>query len=242
MNARRLNEGYATDTIFANCKAHDGSSCAQIYVGVDSQFVSLEGMQYKSQMPRTLMNFIRTWGAMRFLWRDMAKEEDSKAVNDILRSILAPNRFSEPYNEHQNPAERKILDVKSGTRTVMDRTGTPSKWWLLCLFYVIYVLNHIALASLGWQTPIFRAFGITKDISPLMLFTWWEPVYYYDPDVPFPESREKIGRFAGFVDNVGDAFCFKVVTADTEEVIYRSVLRSALDDDNKNLRPSNLHP
>ena len=67
MNARRLNEGYATDTIFANCKAHDGSTCAQIYVGVDSQFVSLEGMQFKSQMPRTLMNFIRTWGAMRFL-------------------------------------------------------------------------------------------------------------------------------------------------------------------------------
>lgn len=111
MNARRLNEGYATDTIFANCKAQDGSPCAQIYVGVDSKFVSLESMQSKSQMPRRLLIFIRTWGAMHFLWRDMAKEEDIKAVNDILRSNLAPNRFSEPYNEHQNPAERKILDV-----------------------------------------------------------------------------------------------------------------------------------
>lgn len=93
----------------------------------------------------------------------------------------------------------------------MDRTGTPSKWWLLCILYVVYVLNHIALASLVWQTPIFRAFGVTKDISPLMLFTWWEPVYYYDADVPFPESREKLGRFAGCADNVGDAFCFKIV-------------------------------
>ena len=37
-------------------------------------------------------------------------------------------RNNKPYNEQQNPAERKILDVKSGTRTVMDRTGTPSKW------------------------------------------------------------------------------------------------------------------
>ena len=85
---------------------------------------------------------------MRFLWRDMAKEEDGKAVNHLLRSMQAPNRFSEPYNEQQNPAERKILDVKNGTRTVMDRTGTPAKWWLLCMMYVIYILNHLALASI----------------------------------------------------------------------------------------------
>ena len=84
------------DTIFANSKAHDGSTCAQIYVGVKSQFISLEGMTAKSEMPRTLLNFIRCWGAMKFLWRDMAKEEDSAAVNDILRSIQAPNSFSEP--------------------------------------------------------------------------------------------------------------------------------------------------
>jgi hypothetical protein len=155
MNVRRLNEGYATDTIFSNSKAHDGSTCAQIYVGVESKFVSLEGMKQKSEMPRTLLNFIRCWGAMRYLWRDMAKEEDSAAVNDILRAIVAPNRFSEPYNEHQNPAERRILDVKSGTRTVMDRTGTPAQWWLLCMTYVIYILNHIALSSLGWETPFF---------------------------------------------------------------------------------------
>ena len=58
----------------------------------------------------------------------MAKEEDIKAVNDLLCLIQAPNRFSEPYNEQQNPAERKILDVKSDTPTVMDRTGTPAKW------------------------------------------------------------------------------------------------------------------
>ena len=109
------------------------------------------------------------------------------------------------------------------------------------MMYVIYVMNHIALASLR-QNPIFCAFGTTSDITPLQLFTWWEPVYYYDQDLPFPDSREKIGRLAGFADVFGDAFCFKVVTVDTQEVIYRSVLRSATDEGNKNLRPSNRKP
>ena len=72
MNVRRLNEGYATDTIFANTKAHDGSTCAQIYVGVTSQSISPEGMKMKSEMPRTLLNLSRCWEAMRSLWRDMA--------------------------------------------------------------------------------------------------------------------------------------------------------------------------
>ena len=98
MNVRHLTEGFATDIIFFDCKAHDGSTYAQIYIYVDSQFVSLEGMSTKSQMPRTLLNFICTFGAMQHLWRDIAKEEDSKVVNDLLRNILAPNRFSEPYN------------------------------------------------------------------------------------------------------------------------------------------------
>ena len=106
------------------------------------------------------------------------------------------------------------------------------------MMYVIYILNHIVLASLSWPTPFFKAFGITRDISPLLLYRWWESVYYYDADMLFPKSREKLRRFAGFADNVGDAFCFKVVTSDTEQVIYRSVLCSALDKGNSNKRPS----
>ena len=58
--------------------------------------------------------------------------------------------------------------------------------------YVTYIMNHIALASLDWQTPYFHAFGITWDNSPLLLYQWWEFVYYYASDMPFPESREKV--------------------------------------------------
>ena len=52
----------------------------------------------------------------------------------------------------------------------------------------------------------------------------------------FPESREKLGHFAGFVDNVGDVFCFQIVSADNSQFRYRSVLRTALDTSNPNVR------
>ena len=67
-SVRRLNEGYAADMIFVNSKAHDGSICAEVYVSVTSQFISLEGMKTKSKMPHTLLNFIRCWGALQFHW------------------------------------------------------------------------------------------------------------------------------------------------------------------------------
>ena len=110
--------------------------------------------------------------------------------------------------------------------------------------YVTYIMNHIPLASLDWQTPYFRAFGTTRDISPFLLYQWWEPIYYYASDIPFHESREKLGHFAGFVDNVGDSFCFKIVSADNDQILYRSVLRSALDTTNSNFRavPEHLLP
>ena len=41
---------------------------------------------------------------------------------------------------------------------------------------------------------------------------------------------------------VFNSFCFKVVTSDTEEVICRSIIRSALDKGNSNQRPSNQPP
>ena len=59
--------------------------------------------------------------------------------------------------------------------------------------------------------------------------------------MPFPESREKLGHFAGFVDDVGDSFCFKIVSTDDNQILYRSVLRSALDTANPNFRAKPEH-
>ena len=229
LNVRRLDEDYATDTIFANTTAHDGSTCAQLFVGRKSMFTSVHGMKKESKFPSFLMDFIQSFGAMKGLFSDNAKSEISKAVTEILRQYHISDKHSEPYYQNQNPAERRIQEIKSMTNMTMDRVGAPPELWLLCMVYVVYILNRFAHATLNGQTPMYVGFGTTPDISALLLFYFYQRILYLDPGNSFPDSKEKCGRFVGIAENVGDALTFLVLTDDTHMVIGRSDVRPADD-------------
>jgi hypothetical protein len=78
--------------------------------------------------------------------------------------------------------------------------------------------------------------GTTNDISQLLYFSFYEPVYYHDDDSPFPSaSKECRGRWVGISENVGNFMTFKILTDDTQKIIYRSNLRSARDPNARNL-------
>ena len=63
--------------------------------------------------------------------------------------------------------------------------------------------------------------GSTPDISPLLTFSFMEPVYYKMNDASFPsDSNEKLGYFVGIAENVGHAMTYKVLTQDTMKVIF----------------------
>ena len=85
------------------------------------------------------------------------------------------------------------------------------------------------------------AFGHSVDISAYIQYEWWEPVYYLETDDPsFPQSKEKLGYFCGVAENTGELLTFKLYVPDTHQIIHRSVLRSAAnDDDHPNLRAIN---
>ena len=170
---------------------------------------------------------------------DNAKAETSQAVNDILRLYNIADLQTEPHHPWQNPAERRIQDVKATSNAIMDRTKTPGNLWLQCIMYVVYIMNRLAMETLNQRTPIEVAFGVTPDISCLLAclpFHWDEPVLYYKPDSSYPDSKECFGHFVGIAENVGDALTYLILTDDTQEIICRSVVRSALDLKNPNLR------
>ena len=41
-------------------------------------------------------------------------------------------------------------------------------------------------------------------------------IYFLEAEIPFPDSKEKVGCFVGIVENVGDELTFWRLTEDTE--------------------------
>jgi hypothetical protein len=94
--------------------------------------------------------------------------------------------------------------------------------------YVCFLLNNTWCEAID-DIPIHLSMGSTNDISPLLCFHFWEPVYNKLDDSDFPsDSREKRGHFVGISESVGHAMTFKILTDDTLKVIHRSNVRSAL--------------
>lgn len=227
LNRNRLRERYSTDTFFSSVPAIlTGATCAQIFVGAHSTYTAVYPMRNESHGPEILETFIANVGAPYHLMNDNAKMQTSEAWNKILRKYNISSSTTEPYHPWQNRSERRIQDVKRMSNRIMIHTSCPHELWTYCIMYSCDILNHTASKTLGWRTPIEVAFGITPDISALVQFAFYEPVYYYASD-PFPTTKELPGRFLGVAKNVGDALTYWVLTQ-SNQVIARSVLREAV--------------
>ena len=103
--------------------------------------------------------------------------------------------------------------------------------------YVCYILNHISTTSLGGQVPLQVLYGVTPDISIMLLNTFYQPVFYATHDQHFPsENEERAGFWVGFAEHCGDSLTHMVLDADTLKIVYRSALRlRTLKDPNKRL-------
>ena len=218
-NIPRRHEAVATDTVFSDTPAVDS--------GVKQALVAdAYPMKIGKQFVNTLEDNLRRRGAMDKLLSDSAKTEISNKVMDILRASHISNWHSEPYHQNQNPAECRYRTIKSWTNTVINRSGAPANCWLLCLIYVCYLLNHIACTALDGKIPLLALTGITPDISIILLFTFYQPVFYATYDQHFPsESEERAGYWVGFGEHCGHAMTHKILDHDTQKIIYRTAVR-----------------
>ena len=207
-NIPRCSEAVATDTIFSDTPAvDDGSTMAQFFCGRDTLVCVAYGIKSTKQFINTLSDNIRKRGAMDSLISDGGKYEISKQVTDLLHSLFIQDNQSEP--------------------TVMNTSGCPACCWLLCLQYICVVLNHLASPTLQGICPVQALEGTTPDISFMIHFSFYEPVYYRidssEPDLNFPSSsNEKKGYWVGFADNQGDRLTWRILTEDTQKIIIRS--------------------
>ena len=227
LNVPRRHEAVATDTVYSDTPAiHIGVKMAQLFVGKESLVSDIYPMRSGKQFVTTLEDNIHRHGAMDKLISDSAKNEISHKVKDILRAYNINGWQSEPYHQNQNPAEWMYRTIKAWTNTIMNRTGDPAHCWLLALQCVCYILYHISTASLGGQVPLQVLYGVTPDISILLLYTFYQPVFYATHDQHFPsDSKERASFWVGFAERCGDSLTHMVLDAVTLKIIYRSVIQ-----------------
>ena len=144
------------------------------------------------------------------LLSDSAKPVISNKAMDILGAYHISNCHCELYHQNQNHAEWRYRTIKSWTNTVMNRSGAPANCWLLGLIYVCYLFNHIVCTALDRKIPLLDVIHITTDISIILLFNFYQPVFYTTYDQNYPsESEERAGYWVGFGEH-----SFKVVRRD----------------------------
>ena len=189
LNVPHRLEAVATDTVYSDTPAVDsGVKQAQLFVGKESLVSDIYPMRSGKQFVNTLEDNICRCGAMDKPISDSAKTEISHKVKNILRAYNINDWQSEPYHQNQNPAEWRYRTIKAWANTIMNRTGAPAYCLLLTLQYVCYVLNHISTASLGGQVPHQVLYGVTPDISIMLLYTLYQPVFYATHDQHFYRS------------------------------------------------------
>ena len=176
------------------------------------------------------------WNALCPFFAQTSPPSIKDTFNVTTRHRTAPHiqhYHSEPYHQHQNKAANRFGLTKLYTNTVMNTSGCPACCWLLCLQYICVVLNHLASPTLQGICPVQDLEGTTPDISFMLHFSFYEPVYYRidssEPDFHFPSpSNEKKGYWVSFADNQGDRLTWKIHTEDTQKIIICSGVQSAL--------------
>ena len=240
LNVHRRNEPVATDTIWSDTPAlHSGFIAAQVFVGRFSLVTDVYGMVTDASFVHVLEDNIRKRGAMDMLISDRAKAQVSRKVQDILRMYCIKDYQSEPHHQHQNYAENRIRTLKQYTNRVLDRSGAPANLWLLACEYVTLLLNLTACEAIGFVVPLQKLTGQTQDVSALLQFHFYEPVYYA-VNHSFPAGgQERRGRWVGVAESVGDALTWKILPDGPHgsTLLFRSAVRSAAADaTDRNLR------
>jgi hypothetical protein len=232
LNVYRCQEDVACDIIYSDVPdIYDGSTDVVIFVGVNTQVTDVYGIKTDKQFVNTLEDNIIQPGAPLKLISDRGQAIVSHKVPDILRSFCINNWQSEPHQQHQNPVERRSQTIKNCTNRILDQTGAPAHTWLLAIQYVCFLLNHMYNETLK-SVPLTCLQGVTVDISALPRYHFWQPVFYKLSESSFPsESKEALGHVVGVSEHCGHALTYKVLSYESDVIIYCSLLRSATPDD-----------
>jgi hypothetical protein len=223
LKVRRVNDMCYVDTFFSSIPSIRGYTCWNLFAFKRTGLDIVYPMHKRSQSPGTLSSLLTDFGAPTTMKSDNAPEFKSKRWTSSLNTYVIKQEYTEAHHPNENLAERRGGAIKAATVHLMTLTSTPAEFWCFALEYVSILRSVLARRSLNWMSPHECFWGERPDIS-VFRFVFFQQVWYYDPRQPFPNARMLPGRFLGIAQNVGDAFCFLVLTEPNDNTTSRTVL------------------
>ena len=185
---------------------HSSVTMMQIFLGLSTGAVYGYPMKSESQYPYTLEDHIRKVGAPLGVLSDNAKAEIHGKAKDLQRMYCIDDGQSEPEYQHQNPAERKIQDIKRTMNNIMDRTGTPGGWWLLAAIFTLQLC--LVLPNANGDIPETLITGRPTDISRFTHFHFWQEVFVESHK---KGQKEEHARWCYPATDIGDELTYMVL-------------------------------
>ena len=161
--------------IYSHTPAHEsGVKNAHIFVETESKFTDVFGARdgTAQKFLEALQDWVCFQGAPTKLIGNAAHIYKSWPLLRYLQDIFIPQWQCKTHYQHQNPAEQRFEVVKRLTNRTLAKYNVPSKFWLLCMTYIAFVLNHTIDLNLagGTMTPYTMAMFEVTDISPILCF------------------------------------------------------------------------
>jgi hypothetical protein len=229
-----LNTRFYTDTMFSSRTSISDCTSAQIFT--DGKYnTHVFPHDSKSKAPKALMNFIHDVGIPKDLTSDNSQELGAGRKSrwaDIVREFGIRQKFSEPFSPWQNRAESAIRELRKDVRRAMSRSKSPRRLWDYCVQCAAAkgrVTAH-SLPSLAGRVSHEILSGHTLDISELIQFVWYEPIWFFDPNASFPYEKKCLGRWIGVAHDVGAPLCSWILSR-TGQILARSSVISLSHDD-----------
>ena len=234
LHPRRLEGRTDSDTFFASEKSIRNFTCVQLFFHVLSGFLYVRCMRREAHSHGAYQDFVRDIGAPNILLTDNAQTQIGQKWTKTSRENVTRQIATAPHNQQQNQAERKIRDLKTRVLLNLRKANAPITFWCYCLQWITDCLNHTAQQNLEWKTPIEVLDGMTPDIS-VFRFSFFEPVWYYEPTAKYPEPNFLPGRFVGIAWHHGDAFTYRIWTCPKGhhsggQELIRNIVKSRVDD------------
>jgi uncharacterized lipoprotein YehR (DUF1307 family) len=202
---------FYSNIFFCKEKSILGNSCGQLFI-TNFSFSKFAPMKAKSEAILALQELIQDIGIPEHVHTDGAKEMTAGDWKKICNEFGIKMSQTEKASPWQNRTEIEIREIKKHARRMMERANTPVKLWDFCVNYVSHLRNHISqpLSQLQGRTPYEIVTGNTPDISELLEFEWYQPIWYYEPS-KFPHQNKHIGRWLGIAHRIGQALCFWIL-------------------------------